>query len=311
MGGYRRRIRHMRGGISVVITAVVALALAPAAHGSVTRIDGTVIKRAQNERSFVLVTRTGRMFGVQTRRSPGVGRIARFGGRKLRTGRYSTRRVRVLGRRQNARVRGAVSQVRPRQRAFRVTTRGASALVRVPAGMSLPRRGRRVDMRVKIDRKGRLWVLPAPAATGSTDPFTVGGSATTSGGRGGSTSGGGATPPADEGRQKGFIFMDGVIVEIDYEKRTIKVSPEEDDADDAEAEPEDDESLPQGSAGERRQAAPVMLTADRSIDISRFKTGHKVRMVLKRDASGDLVIEDAWLAGENDGSEPDPEDGED
>jgi hypothetical protein len=310
----------MRGGFVLITATTVALALSPAAQGAVNRVDGTVIKRARDAHSFVLVTRTGRMLGIQARRSPRVGRFARLGARRLSTGRYSGRNIRVLGRRQRVRVRGAVSSVAAQRRLFRVSTRGASVLVRTRSARSLPRRGTRVDLRASIDRQGRLWLIsmrtqPAAGSPGGGNAGRGGATGSTrnsaEGGSGSAQSGGGSSATSPVARS-GFIFMDGVVVEVDDKTRKFRVAPDEDDQGENDPpESDTDETLPRGTSSEPRYGEPVTLVVPRSIDLTRFHVGQIVRLVLRRYSTGELVVEEADPAKKDDGSERDPDDGPD
>jgi hypothetical protein len=303
----------MRGGYLFVIGTCAMLALAPASQASVTRLDGTVIKRARDAHSFVLVTRTGRMLGFQARRSPTVGRVTRLGARRLRSGRWSARRIRILGRRQAVRVRGAVRSVNAQRHVFRLSTRGASVLVHVRGNKSLPLRGSRADLRASIDRQGWLWLTSLPtnatgAKPGGTGP--AGGSSTsgssgrvTRPGESGAVSGGSSS----QTRKNGFSFMDGVLAAVDPQAHTFRVAPEQDD------DPANEDAEPaldaDPSAGSRRYGNPVTLSVSRSIDMARFQAGQKVRLVLQEDAAGKLVVQDADVSGRDDDNTPDPDDG--
>jgi hypothetical protein len=281
----------------VVVVAVGwgAFAAIPA-QASVSTLRGTVVQSSPGAHTFVLATRAGRMVGITTRRSPRVGGIARVSARRLRGGRFSAHRVRIFGRRSQARIRGTVRFVNRDRTMFRVSVGGASVRVYVPSGARwVPRRGNKVDIRVAIDRNGRLKLVSrtpnaARPGGGTSSPGGAGGHSESGRGSEGTTHSSTSESTSASSAQGKLTFIDGVVVGVNRQERTLTVAPEQDEQD------EDAED------GEDRYGLPITIVVRHASELSRFAPGQEVGLVVRKQPSGTLMLEDSAIGGNDDDS---------
>jgi len=233
-----------------VIAAALALVLAGPASAATWR--GTVVHRNHSARSIVVATSTGKMVAVHTRRAVRIGRVVRVNARRLRNGTYSARSLRVLGTRRRVRLRGTVTYVNRHRRLFTLSARGASVLLHarraraaraIAADDAMPTSGSQVVTNAEIDDQGDLE----------------------------------AQDVKDEGDDNDGIELEGKLLAVDKDARTLNVS-----ADD------DDES---GDA--------VTVNVPGSFDITQFKVGDEVELTVTKESDGSFTLQKADTDDEN------------
>lgn len=191
---------HQRASTAIAACAALLAVAAPASAGT---IKGTVVHRSDHARSFVVASATGHLTAIHARRSPAIGRVVRVSARRLANGTFASVRVRAHGRRTHARLRGTVTFVDRRHRAFVLSARGASIRMSAARGRgvsaaadALPAVGTMVEVDATLDDDGGL------------DADDV-----------------------DEiGEDHDGIELEGVVLAVDAANRTIRISADDDDA---------------------------------------------------------------------------------
>src|SRR4051794_19433605 len=220
----------MRRPLVVAIAAAATLALAGPAGAATVR--GTVVHRNVHAHKLVVATRTGRLVAVRTSRAIRVGRVVSIRGTRVRT----------VGRARHARLRGTVTYVNRARRVFTLSSRGASVLVRRrsahaarAAGDDMPAAGNQVTVNADLTDNGDVD----------------------------------ANEVDDQGQDTNGIDLEGRVLAIDTNARTLSLS-----ADD------DEES---GSA--------VVVHVPDSFDLSQFTVGNDVELVVTKESDGSFTLQ--------------------
>jgi hypothetical protein len=227
----------MRRTLVVAIAAAASLALAGPARAATLR--GTVVHRNAHAHKLVVATRSGRMVAVRTTRAIRVGRVVSVRGTRIRT----------IGRARHARLRGTVTFVNRARRVFTLSSRGASVLIRRrsahaarAAGDDMPAAGNQVTVNADLNDNGDVD----------------------------------ANEVDQQGQDTNGIDLEGKVLAIDTNARTLSLS-----ADD------DDES---GSA--------VVVHVPDGFDLSQFTVGNDVELVVTKESDGSFTLQ---KVGENEG----------
>jgi hypothetical protein len=148
----------------VLAAAVGSLALAGTA--SAAKIHGIVVAHNSRAHSFVIAERRGKLVSVHARRSPKLGRVVLVRAKELRNGTFALRHVISQGRIQRRfLLHGVVTFVNRRRHEFTVSAGGASLLVRRhrasgraagTAGSGMPSVGDDVTVESQLDDQGDL-----------------------------------------------------------------------------------------------------------------------------------------------------------
>jgi hypothetical protein len=181
-----------------------ALALFVAGPASAATLRGTVVHKNRSAHKVVLATTSGRLAVVKTTRSVRIGRVVRVTGTHLRSGAWSARSIRTVGRSRHARLRGVVTYASRGKRAFTISTRGASVLVHQKslrgrtaraAGDTMPTSGEQVAVDTTIQPNDDLE----------------------------------ADDVQNEGRDTNGMELEGKVLGVDQAKRQITVAADDDD----------------------------------------------------------------------------------
>jgi hypothetical protein len=223
-----------RGKGTVAAALGCALAsLALAGSASAAAIKGTVVHRNARAHSFVVATATGRLAAVHSRRSLRPGRVVRVAGRRLHNGTFAGRSVRLVGTRRRARLRGTVTWASRRTGAFTVSAPGASLLVRKAAD-PVPAPGTAVVVDAQMDDDGQLQ---------ADDVHELGSD--------------------DDGME-----LEGVVLAVDSQARTLSVSADDD-----------------GESG-----AAVTVHVPDGFDLNAFEIGREVELHVTELPDGTLQL---------------------
>jgi hypothetical protein len=189
---------------TVVLIAVMAGVLAPAAGASAATLRGTVVHDNARAHSFVLAGPRGALTAIHARRLPQLGRSVTVVARPLRNGTWVAQHVRAGHKSARVRIRGIVTYVDLRRGIFVLSTRGASLLVH-------ERRSRRHDVRLSSAdsgvQEGEVVTVDGDLEDGSVDASTVHAS----------------------GEESSGISLEGTVQAVDTAARTLSVSADDDD----------------------------------------------------------------------------------
>jgi predicted nucleic acid-binding Zn-ribbon protein len=231
--------------LTALVAAVVA-ALALAAPASAATLRGTVVHLNHHAHKVVVATKGGRMVAIHSRRTVRVGRVVRVNARRLRNGTFAARSIRVLGTRHRARLRGTVTYVNGHRRLFTLSSRGASVLLHarraraaraIAADDAMPQSGSQVVVDSDIDDQGDLE----------------------------------AKDIKDEGDDEDGIELEGKVLAVNRDARTLSVSADDDD-----------------ESGEA-----VTVDVPGSFDITQFKVGDEVELVITKQTDGSFLLQKA------------------
>jgi hypothetical protein len=186
-----------------VLAAFAATSIAGGASASAATLKGTVVHRNASVKSFTVALRNGRLAAVHSTTRPRPGRVVVVTARELRNGTYSASKVRTVGRTHRARFRGTVTYVHRAKRVFTVSSRGVSmAIHRRAAGTrarsasdSWPAVGSVVTVTTAIDDDGDVEEQDIK----------------------------------QEGKDDDGIEIEGKIVKVDEQARTLTVTSDDDD----------------------------------------------------------------------------------
>jgi hypothetical protein len=230
------RCAALAGAVGVVVTA----ASAGAAQAAV--VHGTVVHRNAPAHSFVVADRAGHLYAIHAAHSPRPATVVSVSVRPLRNGTYAARRTHVLAFHRGARVRlrGVVSYVDRRQGTFTLSARGVSMLVRSGRGRhagiadALPPVGTIVTATGTVDDQGDL------------NDETV----------------------QTNGTDTGSFDLEGTILAVDPNARTITVSSTDDD----------------------RASNSIVVMVPSTLDISMFTVGQEVQLQVTPQTDGTYVL---------------------
>jgi hypothetical protein len=181
-----------------------ALALFVAGPASAATLRGTVVHKNRSAHKVVLATSSGRLAVVKTTRPVRIGRVVRVTGTRLRSGAWSARSIRTVGRSRRARLRGTVTYASRSKRAFTVSTSGASVLIHQKrlsgrtaraAGDTMPTTGEQVAVDTTIQPNDDLE----------------------------------ADDVQNEGQNDNGMKLEGKVLSVDQAKRQITVAADDDD----------------------------------------------------------------------------------
>jgi hypothetical protein len=195
-------MQRRRTVIAGVIAAAVGLMAAGPASAATFR--GTVVHKNRSVHKFVVATKSGRLVVVRSNRAPAIGRVVRVSGTKTRSGIFSARSIRSVGRARHARLRGVVTYTNRSKRLFTVSTRGASVLIHQrrlrgrsarAAADTMPSSGEQVAVDTTIDQNDDLE----------------------------------ADNVQNQGQATSGIELQGKVLAVDQTARTIQVSGDDDE----------------------------------------------------------------------------------
>jgi hypothetical protein len=237
--------------------AALLVAGAAAAPASAATLKGTVVHRNGHAHSFVVAMSHGRLAAIHARTSPRPGRVVRVSARRLRNGTYSARSVRVLGRRRRVQMRGTVTY--SRGRVFTLSSRGASILIRrgtraaraVAASDDAPPAGSVVQVDANVDDNGDIE----------------------------------ANDVNEEGQDNNGIDLEGTVLGIDTNARTLSISADDEDA----------------------SGAALTVQVPAGVDMTGFTVGHQVELSVIRNADGTFVLQQGM--GDDNEQEADDDNG--
>jgi cobalamin biosynthesis protein CobT len=191
------------GAALVASLAIGGVAQAKPAKGA-TKLKGTVVHRISHARAFVIADARGKMTAIHATHSPAVGRKVTVAVRRLKNGRFAAKHIALGARARKTQIRGTVTFANRRARAFVVSARGVSLLVR----RSSRGKARAASVADAVPAVGTIVVVDAHLdQNGEIQADSV----------------------DEQGEDTGTMDLEGVITAIDAAQRTLTSTADDDD----------------------------------------------------------------------------------
>ncbi len=247
-----RRLAFVMTVACLVLAGVAGVAQA---KGARTSVKGTVVHRNQGAGSFVVADRKGHLFAVHAQESPSPGAKVVVSIRALANGTFAgtTTKQHKTGRRSRVHVHGTVSHVNGAADTFTLSGTGVSMLVKARMGDTPPPEGSVVTVTGTVDEEDE----------GEIDEEDI----------------------QEEGEDNNGFKLEGKILEVNTEARTVTVSADDD-----------------GQSGEA-----VVVNVPTALDISKFMIGEEVELNVQPLEGGGFEL----LGSSSDDGEQGADDGED
>jgi hypothetical protein len=212
--------------IFALVTALGVLAFAGVS--SAATVKGKVVHKNKSAKSFTVAKGSGQLISVHAERSPGLGRTVVVQGSLLHNGTFGADKITVGAASKRACVHGVVTFVNGGHTKFTVSGKGVSLVVRKHALGKVPAVGTVVTINGSFTKQGDIA----------------------------------ADDCRDCGTNDGYVELEGHILEVDSEARTLTLSAD------------DDCELP----------GTITLVIPASWDMARYVVGHELEVVATLNA---------------------------